>query len=57
MGISLNDRAIEPSEIYVLKPFNPDEQAALPRVITAAAQTIQAQLGLDSPEESTFNLL
>lgn len=26
MGISLNDRSIEPSEVYVLKPFNVQER-------------------------------
>ncbi len=57
MGISLNDRTVEPSEVYVLKPFNDTEQAALPGVISRAASTIQAQLELDTPEESTFDLL
>lgn len=57
MGISLNDRATEPSELYVLRPFSPDEQTELPQITAAAARTIQAQLSLDAPEESTFDLL
>ena len=57
MGISLNDRAVEPSEVYVLKPFNEAEQANLPRVIAAAAGTLQDLLTRDTPEESTFDLL
>ena len=57
MGISLNDRAVEPSEVYVLKPFNADEQPKLPQIISAAAKTIQDQLQLETPEDSTFDLL
>ena len=57
VGISLNDRSTEPSEIYVLRPFNPEEQTHLPQVITAAAKVIQAQIQLESPEDSTFDLL
>ncbi|MBW4061919.1 aminoacyl-tRNA hydrolase [Candidatus Saccharibacteria bacterium] len=44
MGISLNDRAVEPSEVYVLKPFSTDEQAALPTVIRRAADVLVAKL-------------
>ncbi len=57
LGISLNDRTVEPSEVYVLKPFNPEEQTKLPKLITSAASLIQAQLQLETPEESTFDLL
>jgi PTH1 family peptidyl-tRNA hydrolase len=57
MGISLNNRTIEPSEVYVLRPFNDAEQAKLPQVISAAARTLQTQLSLETPAESTFNLL
>ena len=57
IGISLNDRSREPSEIYVLKPFNPDEREQLPGIIHAAAQTIQDQLSTASPEEITISLL
>jgi PTH1 family peptidyl-tRNA hydrolase len=56
IGISLNDRSVEPSEVYVLKTFNPDEQAQLPQVIAAAAAVVVRQLeqGLD---EATFDLI
>ena len=56
-GISLNDRAIEPSEVYVLKPFKPEEREQIPAVIASAANTIEHQLALENPEEATFNLL
>ena len=57
MGISLNDRAIEPSEVYVLKPFDESEQSQLPHVITAAAQVLSQQLVSGAAEDATFNLL
>ena len=57
IGISLNDRNIEPSEVYVLKPFNDEEQVQLPTLIATAAATIVRQLGLQQPEETTFDLL
>ncbi|GAC1370737.1 MAG: aminoacyl-tRNA hydrolase [Candidatus Saccharimonadales bacterium] len=57
LGISLNDRAVEPSEVYVLKPFNESEQIKLPQVIAAAAQVLQSQLQAGEPVESTFELI
>jgi PTH1 family peptidyl-tRNA hydrolase len=57
MGISLNDRAVEPSEVYVLKPFNDAEQDKLPQVITAAARVLEQQLTSATLEESTFDLV
>lgn len=57
MGISLNDRAIEPSEVYVLKPFNDSEAAQLPQVISAAAQAVRQQLEAAAPADSTFDLI
>jgi PTH1 family peptidyl-tRNA hydrolase len=56
-GISLNDRTREPSEVYVLKPFRPDERDQLPQLIVAAAGLIQSQLELPEPEQATFALL
>jgi PTH1 family peptidyl-tRNA hydrolase len=56
-GISLNDRNVEPSEVYVLKAFNEEEQEQLPTVVAAAAATILRQLSAESPEESTFDLI
>lgn len=44
IGISMNDRTTEPSEVYVLKAFNPSEQAELPAVIVAAASKLQTLL-------------
>jgi PTH1 family peptidyl-tRNA hydrolase len=56
-GISLNDRTREPSEVYVLKPFSPQEREQLPQAITAAATLIQHQLELPAPDQTTFELL
>ncbi|HEX3081634.1 MAG TPA: aminoacyl-tRNA hydrolase [Candidatus Saccharimonadia bacterium] len=55
-GISLNDRAVEPSEVYVLKPFNADEQAKLPATIAATARHISDQIGQELIDESTFDV-
>lgn len=57
MGISLNDRAVEPSEVYVLKPFTASEITHLPEVISKAAQVISEQLRLEAPVDTTFDLL
>lgn len=57
VGISLNDRATEPSEVYVLRPFNPDEQTHLPALLDATVKLIHNQLERDQPEQSTFSLL
>lgn len=57
VGISLNDRAVEPSESYVLKPFNADEQAALPKIVEQTARELSRQLTLDAPTGTTFNFL
>jgi peptidyl-tRNA hydrolase, PTH1 family len=56
MGISLNDRAVEPSEVYVLKPFNTDEQAQLPTIIKQAGVRLQEILTQREPIEATFEL-
>lgn len=57
LGISLNDRSVETSDIYVLKPFSEQERPHLPKVIANAATIIQAQLIQPEPSESTFDLL
>jgi peptidyl-tRNA hydrolase, PTH1 family len=57
VGISLNDRTTEPSEVYVLKPFTPEEQSKLPQLIQATTIIMQAQILLETPEESTFDLI
>lgn len=56
MGISLNDRAKEPSEAYVLKPFNANERPALPGIIEAAATQLRDQLPHTNPETVTLEL-
>lgn len=56
-GISLNDRTVEPSEVYVLRPFNADEHKQLPEVLTTAADLIGRVLTSPETEESTFSLL
>lgn len=57
IGISLNDRAVEPSEVYVLKPFNPAEQDNLPAVVTRAAEIIFACIGEEEVSDETTELL
>ncbi len=57
VGISLNDRHREPSEVYVLKPFTADEQDHLPKLIASASEVLQQQLTTDTVEETTFSLL
>jgi PTH1 family peptidyl-tRNA hydrolase len=56
LGISLNDRSLEPSETYVLKPFTSEEQSQLPEILRQAAAVVQEQLQASSPEDATFNL-
>jgi PTH1 family peptidyl-tRNA hydrolase len=41
VGISMNDRSVEPSEVYVLRDFNADEQVELPAVIDQAATVLR----------------
>jgi peptidyl-tRNA hydrolase, PTH1 family len=57
MGISLNDRTKEPSEVYVLKPFDPGERKLLPNILTRSAETLTEQLRGDLPTETTFDIL
>lgn len=57
IGISLNDRAIEPSEVYVLRTFNEDEQIALPTVITHSAEIIESYLEADEIIDETTELI
>jgi PTH1 family peptidyl-tRNA hydrolase len=57
MGISMNDRTVEPSEVYVLKRFNELEQLKVRGVISTAATILQQQIALDKPADSTFDLL
>lgn len=44
-GIDPNDRASEPSEIYVLRPFTGDQQARLPDIIRQSAQEVLSRQG------------
>jgi peptidyl-tRNA hydrolase, PTH1 family len=57
LGISLNDRTNEPSEVYVLRPFNEDEQAQLPALIDNASSTILGQIQTAPVNETTISLL
>ena len=57
VGISLNDRTKEPSEVYVLKPFRTDERTALPQILNQAADIIRQQLTDPSPAAETFLLI
>jgi PTH1 family peptidyl-tRNA hydrolase len=57
IGISLNDRNVEPSEVYVLKPFTEAEQENLPTVIRRAAQALAEKLLEAKLSEDTTNLI
>jgi peptidyl-tRNA hydrolase, PTH1 family len=56
VGISLNDRSVEPSEVYVLKPFTKEEQERLPSVAQAAAAIVLELATSESTSETTFKL-
>jgi PTH1 family peptidyl-tRNA hydrolase len=56
MGISMNNRAVEPSEVYVLAPFNAQEKDRLTPVIEAASAKLQDLVPADLVEDSTFDL-
>lgn len=57
VGISLNDRAVEPSEVYVLKPFKAEEQTDLPYLIKVASQELLSRLPLGDVSEESITLL
>ena len=57
IGISLNDRAVETSEVYVLRVFNEDEQTALPAVISRSAEIIASHVGANILIDETIKLL
>lgn len=57
IGISLNDRAVEPSEVYVLKPFKPEEQKELPYLISTASAWITTALQTSGPSDQVVTLL
>jgi peptidyl-tRNA hydrolase, PTH1 family len=57
VGISLNDRTKESSEVYVLKPFNTAEREQLPTLITAATEVIEARLVEQITDPTTYHLL
>ena len=56
MGISLNDRNVEPSEVYVLKPFNEAEQSSLAHVIKQSAETLLEDVVSNETRERTIDL-
>ena len=57
VGISLNDRAVEPSEVYVLKPFKPEEQKELPFITAATANFINERLANAEVTDIAVSLL
>jgi PTH1 family peptidyl-tRNA hydrolase len=56
VGISLNDRSVEPSETYVLKPFSAAEQTQLPELLDRAADIILDEVQSETPQDTTFTL-
>jgi PTH1 family peptidyl-tRNA hydrolase len=57
VGISMNDRATEPAEVYVLNRFKPDEAQNLPLVTKRASQIVIDALAADTPPDTTYDLL
>jgi peptidyl-tRNA hydrolase, PTH1 family len=57
MGISLNDRSVESSEVYVLRQFAPHEAERLPKLVRSAALVLARQIVSEEPAETTFDLL
>ena len=57
VGISMNDRTREPSEVYVLRSFDTHEHPHLPKIVMNAAGIITTQLQLETPADTTFDLL
>lgn len=55
-GISLNDRTVEPSEVYVLKTFNTEEQLILPAYIERAAEFVIDLSSHDTVTAESFEL-
>ncbi len=56
-GISLNNRAVELSEEYVLKPFRQEEQADLPYLIEVVAKEITSRVIASECIEETVTIL
>ena len=52
IGISMNDRSVEPSEAYVLRNFDADEAGHLPELVVSAANLLKR--GSVSGEEETL---
>lgn len=57
IGISLNDRTVEPSEVYVLKPFSAMEQKDLPYLISTSLAWIIDALKEDEIIEQSISLI
>lgn len=57
VGISLNDRAIEPSEVYVLKPFTSEEKKELPIIIGAVSKFLVEAMLSDNITDQSISLL
>jgi PTH1 family peptidyl-tRNA hydrolase len=55
-GISLNDRARQSAEEYVLAPFTAAEREALPHLVNRAAHILFEQLEQPEIDETTFEL-
>jgi PTH1 family peptidyl-tRNA hydrolase len=55
-GISLNNRLVEPSEVYVLKQFKPEEQEVLPQLIGRAADILLDLCSRDTVVAESFDL-
>jgi PTH1 family peptidyl-tRNA hydrolase len=55
-GVSLNDRARQSAEDYVLAPFNADEREVLPARVDRAARIILEEIDQPEVDETTFEL-
>jgi PTH1 family peptidyl-tRNA hydrolase len=57
VGISLNDRATMPSEVYVLSPFSNAEQQQLAELTAGAARYVLSATRTSNRDETTIELI
>jgi PTH1 family peptidyl-tRNA hydrolase len=57
VGISMNDRATEAAEVYVLSRFKSDEAVHLPQIASRAGRIVIDALAADTAPDTTYDLL
>jgi PTH1 family peptidyl-tRNA hydrolase len=48
VGISMNDRSVEPSEVYVLRNFDPEEVEQLPEILGIATSLLKKAISSET---------